>query len=89
MMNFNPITMNTIINVWSCSHRHHHHLAVKESGHLLDRSSLIHPEVSLNVILGFLLHVVCDFLIVWEVCLFPFCWHAEWSLFYISKFCSI
>jgi hypothetical protein len=31
----------------------HHHIAIKELGHLLTRSGLTHPEVSSVVFLGF------------------------------------
>jgi hypothetical protein len=33
-------------------HHHYHHVAIKELGHLLNRASLTHPEVSSVVFLG-------------------------------------
>lgn len=41
---------------------------------LADQFWLIHPNVPLKLILGFLIHVVCKFLIVWEVCIPSLYW---------------
>jgi hypothetical protein len=40
------------------------HVEVEDFGHLSVRTGHIHPGVPLNVGLGFLLRVVCNFLIV-------------------------
>ena len=51
---------------------HHHHVAIVNSGHLLTRSVLTHPEVSSMV--WFLLPFGSSlFLLSWSVCYVAFC----------------
>jgi hypothetical protein len=46
-----PTVGEESISVSAEDRHHHHHVAVKESGHVLARSSLIRPKVSLKVVL--------------------------------------
>jgi hypothetical protein len=64
-------------------HYHHHHLAVTEFGHLLGRTGLNRPKVSLKVFLGPLTHEVYNFLIVLKDSIPAFCQHVELNYTYI------
>jgi len=52
---------------------------------MLARSDLNLPEVSSKVVLGFLVPVVCNFLVFRGVFLPAFCRHTDSNYFYISK----
>jgi hypothetical protein len=55
-------------------HRHHrHHLAIWALGQLLTRFGPIRPVVSLRVLLGSWIHVVCTVSVFSEACFFIFC----------------
>jgi hypothetical protein len=45
-------------------HHHYHHLAIMDLGHLLIRSGLTHPEVSLTLYPGSFCILVCGFFII-------------------------
>jgi hypothetical protein len=55
---------------------HHDHVAIKELGHSLTRSSLTRPEVSSEVFLGSFSLMGCSLLSVWVICYVAFDLHV-------------
>jgi hypothetical protein len=46
-----------------CHHHRHYHVSLKDSGHMLTRSGLTHPEVSSVAFIGYFCLLGCSFLI--------------------------
>jgi hypothetical protein len=68
-------------------HNHHHQLAIMQLGHLLTRSVLTLPEVSLVVSFGFFNLLVCSVLLSSVICYEEFCLHVATNSFPIPVFC--
>ena len=64
-----------------------HHLANMQLGHLLNRSGVTHPEVSLMVSPGFFSFLICSILVFPVICYRTFCFYVVTNFFCVSALC--